>query len=262
METIERAIRLHPRESEFYHQQGLTYLYLRKYEMADVCMDRCLEIAPEHLIAKINKIAIVLFSRGDIEEAKRMLEGIPDINVKAYQTIFMNLYERNYKKALEHLESIDVDTQVLRGLYFNKDLFYASIYYLQNQPVLAKSHAERAREDIENRLRERPKDRGLHVALGKVYAYLGLKEEAIRQGKLAVELVPVSKDAVEGPDYVSELANIYVIVGEYEEAINQIDYLLSIPSYFSVQLLRLDPVWDPLREHPRFQQLLKKYPTS
>jgi hypothetical protein len=88
------------------------------------------------------------------------------------------------------------------------------------------------------------------------------KEEGIREGKLAVELYPVSEDAEEGPNFVLDLTQIYVMVGEYEEAVDQIEYLLSISSHLSVPLLRLDPRLDPLREHPRFKQLLEKHSES
>jgi hypothetical protein len=70
---------------------------------------------------------------------------------------------------------------------------------------------------------------------------------------------PVEKEAYIGPWLVENLALIYTRVGEVELAIDELDYLLSIPSKFSVSVLRLDPRWDPLRDHPRFQELLEKY---
>jgi serine/threonine-protein kinase len=77
-----------------------------------------------------------------------------------------------------------------------------------------------------------------------------------------VELIPVSEDAVDGPFQVIELAKIYSRVGEHEEALRLIDELLSIPCDLSVGMLRLDPVWDPVRDDPRFQALLEKYDTN
>jgi len=191
-----------------------------------------------------------------------MLQTLPDSVYVATLKINISLYERNYKKALEHLESIDVDREMEEPFYFNKDLFYARIYYFQSQPILAKTHAERAREDIENKAREQPKDERLHDALGLVYAYLELKEEAIQEGKRAVEIVPITKDAM-STGSIENLARIFALCGENEEAINQIEYLLSIPAgwHISIHSLQLDPIWDPLRQHPRFQQLLKKYST-
>ena len=74
-----------------------------------------------------------------------------------------------------------------------------------------------------------------------------------------MELYPVSKDKLDGPNVVQDLAVIYTMVGEHDSALDEIEYLLSIPSYCSVQDLRLDPIWDPLRDHPRFQRILREY---
>ncbi len=77
-------------------------------------------------------------------------------------------------------------------------------------------------------------------------------------GSLAVELIPVTKEAWRGLRRVEDLARIYVTVGEFDAAIDQIEFLLSVPGEMSIPLLRLDPAWDPLRDHPRFKKLLEK----
>ena len=97
----------------------------------------------------------------------------------------------------------------------------------------------------------------VHSLLGIAYAGLGRKEEAIREGKRAVELLPVSKDAIWGPGLIENLAFIYVLVGEQNAALDQIEYLLSIPSELSVPLLRIDPRWDPLRNIRGFRNCWK-----
>ena len=108
--------------------------------------------------------------------------------------------------------------------------------------------------EIENRLDD---DRILS-ALGIVYAGLDRKEEAIRAGKRAVELLPVSRNAVSGPFRIMDLAFIYALTGESDAALDQIEYLLSIPSWFSTSFLRLEPQWDSLRDHPRYQALVNQ----
>ena len=105
----------------------------------------------------------------------------------------------------------------------------------------------------------RPHDYRLHISLGRAYALLGRKEEAVRSGEHAVALVPVVAD--EWPQKI-QLAKIYTRVGQHDKALDLIDGLLSMPCELSVGLLRLDPVWDPLRDNPRFQALLKKYDAS
>jgi serine/threonine-protein kinase len=94
--------------------------------------------------------------------------------------------------------------------------------------------------------------------LGIVYAGLGLREEAIREGQKAVEMNPPTQDHLTAPLFeVANLAEIYVMVGEHEAALDQLEYLLSIPCPISPPLLRADPLWDPLRDNPRFQALLE-----
>ena len=96
-----------------------------------------------------------------------------------------------------------------------------------------------------------------HSDLGLAQAGLGRCEEAIRQGTAAVQLLPITKDAFMGGGLLKNLAEIYVTCDGHEEAIEQLELLLSVHSSFSQGLLRVDPIWNPLRENPRFQQLLE-----
>jgi serine/threonine-protein kinase len=111
---------------------------------------------------------------------------------------------------------------------------------------------------LEEAAEDQPHDARVHAALGMAYAYLGRKDEAVQEGLRAVELEPVSLDAAAGPEHVMYLALIYTLVGEYDEAIERLSYLLSIPAGLSatVALLELEPSWDPLRDLPSFQRLL------
>ena len=95
--------------------------------------------------------------------------------------------------------------------------------------------------------------------LGWAYAYQGRHEDAIREARKAVELMPVSKDALDGVSLVESLALLYTVVGEHDAAIDQLEYLLTIPSIISVPRLKFQPVWEPLHQHPRFKRLLEKH---
>ncbi|MCH7876621.1 MAG: hypothetical protein IH965_15190 [Gemmatimonadetes bacterium] len=112
---------------------------------------------------------------------------------------------------------------------------------------------------LESKIQQRPDDERLRSALGIAFAGLGRKEDAIREGELAVELLPMSKEAYRGAYRVEDLARIYAMVGEYDAAIDQLESLLAVPSPTTVPMLRIDPTWDPLRDNPRFQALLAKY---
>jgi tetratricopeptide (TPR) repeat protein len=106
---------------------------------------------------------------------------------------------------------------------------------------------------------ERSIPASVYSNLGITYAGLGRAEDAIREATRAVELATPSDAASSGHGKILSLAEVYVKVGEYDLAIDRLDYLLSINSPISPTLLRIDPIWDPLHDHPRFQALLEKY---
>jgi tetratricopeptide (TPR) repeat protein len=112
---------------------------------------------------------------------------------------------------------------------------------------------------LEKRIIDLPEDQRLYSSLGIAYAGLGLNEKAIRAGEKAIKLLPVSKEAYKGPFLVEDLAQIYVMVGKYDDAIRQIKYLLSIPGLLSTKILELDPRWAPLRNRPEFKKMMESY---
>src|SRR5262249_37632315 len=141
-----------------------------------------------------------------------------------------------------------------------KTLLEGQLYLYQGDKEKARAAFEHARPVAERLGREAPQKPTRHGPLGLVLAALGKKEEAINEGKRAVELLPESQDAFDGPQATESLALIYAWTGEFDEAFRLLDHLLAIPNFnLSVPLLKLDPVWDPLRGDPRFQALIEKH---
>jgi hypothetical protein len=95
------------------------------------------------------------------------------------------------------------------------------------------------------------------VLLGLALAYLGRKSDAIREGRRGVELTPISRDGSFGPYIQHQLMRIYLLVGEPEKALDQLEPLLRVPYYLSPGYLRIDPTFDPLRKNPRFMKLVE-----
>jgi Flp pilus assembly protein TadD len=120
-----------------------------------------------------------------------------------------------------------------------------------------RKYAEEARKAEEEHLRISPDDASLHAGLGLILAHLGRKSEAIREGERAVALQPATKHAWDGAYNQHQLARIYVLVGEPEKALDQIEQLLKIPYLLSPGWLRIDPTFDPLRGNPRFEKLAR-----
>ena len=132
----------------------------------------------------------------------------------------------------------------------------AETYALHGDTLRARAYADSARQAYETQLRETPTDAQRHVLLGVVLAYLGRRAEAIKEGEQGVAMLPVSKDAYSGPYNLHQLVRIYILAGEQEKALDQLEVLLKVPYYLSPGWLKVDPTFDPLRKNPRFQKLI------
>jgi tetratricopeptide (TPR) repeat protein len=140
-----------------------------------------------------------------------------------------------------------------------KSSLQGMLYLFQGDKAKAQAAFRRALPVAEQSLREIPNDAGRHIQLGFILTGLNRKEEAIAEGKRAVELTPESADAFDGPQVTAALAQIYAWVGEKDQALRLVDRLLETPNGVTVPMLKLDPMWDPLRNDPRFQALIDKY---
>jgi serine/threonine-protein kinase len=132
-------------------------------------------------------------------------------------------------------------------------------YWFIGKKDQAKIYLDSARVVHERRVQSAPHNIGNYSLLGLVYAGLGMKEKAIQSAKKAVELEPISKNAFRAPYRHNYLAYTYTMVGEYDKALDEIELLLSIPYWLTTWDLKLNPFWDPMRDHPRFQELIAKY---
>jgi len=260
IQTLNNVFKLDPRSYDLASQLGLTYAYLRRYKEAEEWFDKALSINPDLFQVRLGKAEISLFSKGSTEEIRALLETKPQFSQIGFTWFTVFMYERNYQEALKQLDSLAYDSFYAQDFYFHKDLAYADVYHAMGESSLIKTHADSARVTLEKVIEENPQDPRLHSALGIAYAYLGREEEAIQEGKRAVNLHPISMDAVGGPAYILHLTTIYTIIGEYEDAISQLELLLSIPAggLVTVPLLKVDPIWDPLRKQSRFQRLLQE----
>ena len=119
-----------------------------------------------------------------------------------------------------------------------------------------RKYAEIAAKAFEEQLRAAPEDALRRVLRGLALAYLGRKEEAIREGERAAGLLPVNRDAAFGPYIQHQLARIYIVTGEPEKALDRLEPLLKVPYILSPGWLKIDPNFDPLRGNPRFQKLI------
>jgi len=203
----------------------------------------------------------LFINQGDIKKARKVLEeasqalSLIDPNLITYPWILVDLFEGRYKEAIQRLSSVSSEAFSDQFYFVPKDNLIAQIYSLMNNGQMAKKHYESAVKILEEKIKEDPEDSRYFSALGIAYAGLGRKEEAIHATQKATEILPISKEAYRGVFRTAELAQVYVMVGEFNKALDLIEKLLSIPGEISVPLLRTDPVWIPLHSNPRFQKL-------
>ena len=131
------------------------------------------------------------------------------------------------------------------------------LYDLRHDRARTAIYADSARLALEEQSRANPEDAQRHAILGLALAYLGRKADAEREGRRAVEMLPISRDAYYGAYLQLQLVRTYILVGEPDQALDQLEPLLRIPFYLSPGWLRIDPTFDPLRSNPRFRKLVE-----
>ena len=230
---------------------------MRRYREAREVLDRALALAPSNLSA-IEPKAMTFLGEGDLAGARAVLKAAPgDIEPTALVAYVGNFWDlawvldEGQRDLLLRLTPSAFDGD--RGTW---GIILAQVFALKDDRANTRAHAEEARKAFEEQLRQAPGDATRRAALGLSLAYLGRKEEAIREGLRGVELRPVSKDAYFGPYYQHQLVRIYTLVGEPEKALDQLEPLMKIPYYLSPAWLKIDPNFDPLRKNPRFQKLI------
>jgi serine/threonine-protein kinase len=132
----------------------------------------------------------------------------------------------------------------------------AEIYHLRGDRAHATIYADSARLAFLEQTRSEPDDGQRRVLLGLSLAYLGRKADAVREGLAGVKLIPISQNGLTGPYVQLQMVRIYLLVGEPEKALDQLEPLLKVPFYLSPGWLRIDPTFDPVRNNPRFQTLV------
>jgi tetratricopeptide (TPR) repeat protein len=201
---------------------------------------------------------MLFLSQGDLGGARSALKAAPrKVDPKAlvaYMATYNNLTwvldEEQQALLLRLPPAAFSDDRLAWGMSL------AETASLRGDAGKARQYAEAARAAAKVQLRDAPEDATRHVFLGLALAFLGQKAEAVKEGERGVALVPVAKDAYDGPYYQHQLARIYIRVGEAEKALDHLEPLLKIPYVLSPGWLKIDPNFEPLRKNPRFQKLV------
>jgi len=269
---FEDARRLMPRNYSIYADGlGITRIFLRRYDDAERDFDQTIRLAPQIAYGYIGKVQILLARDGDVAAAKRIMsemsrranaDDIANAHVTGMPGYFahLRLYPEIYTEVFNAFESGPIERFRLMqpGVIALTHLSRAMLYEAKDDRRSASARYDSTRVCYERIIRSNPESAYIsfyHSALGFAYAGLGRKEEAIREGEEAVRMMPISRDAVDGAEVVKFLAEIYMMCGKYEAAIDKNENALSVPSFLSAGILRVDPIWDPIRSNPRFRRL-------
>jgi len=232
IDLLNKACELSPRDPSIPTDLALGLWFMRRYsEAVDAC-NRAIAMDPELTWPYLYKAFAIWSWKGPNQESRDALTNI-DVEHEWYlwSWYYQEVGEGNYEAALQLVSDTTIEWGVNHKLCaMPKTLFSATLYDYLNKDKLAREDYRTAVELLEGKVREIPKDPRYHSALGIAYAGLGQKADALKEGEKAVELLPMAVDAVYGIQYLIDLAVIYTMVGEPDLAMNQLEYLLTVPS--------------------------------
>jgi TolB-like protein/Tfp pilus assembly protein PilF len=265
--NLEKAVSLNPKDTWALQNLSFNYQMLRNFAKANETIDRAILLNPTAFEPWEVKSKFALFERGDFSVAEKAFEAVKSASMTNEQRLNaasaranVLLLERKYREGLQEAENLPDDQVAGFPGYLWSKYYYIGFARkaLQDEPG-ARAAFLKAKSVIEEQLRRSPDSEDLHIQLARMLAYLGEKASALAEAQRATELLPESKDAFGGPEITTGVAEVYAVLGENDRAIAILDGLLSRPSSVTVEVLKVNPVWDPLRSDPRFQALIDKY---
>ncbi len=264
LRNVNRALELDPRNVFILHQVAGTYQILRRYNDLVTTFDRALAVNPNDAVARVARGLAELDSNATVQAAqtavREVLANDSGDGVKVVDRWFnIALCARDADDARRALgamlpEGITWGANVRTPKSFCEGL--AGRAFGDNEAAMNAFAA--AREEMESVLQKQPNYAEAISALGMIDAALGRKEDAIREGRRAVELLPVTKDVMTGSELLRNLALIYAWTGEKNLALDQIAAALQGPGHITYGQLRLHPWWDAIRDDPRFEKLVEE----
>jgi len=263
--AFERAAQLNPRDADLFNfLGGGTYKFLRRYPDAVRAYERALSLAPDVQGPAIS-IGWTYFDwQGQLDTLRAVLGRLPrdaDLGggtVVASERAELLLLERNADSLLHMPEMARPNLFGSEGLY-QSSLYVAWAHQLRGDHAAARAAFDSARVRVDSRLKESPDDWYAHYARGLALAGLGQRGEALREARWLQQSDIYREDAWYGPGLAGGRAQILAQIGDAEGACDEIGRLLARPSGWTVHDFQLHPLWDPIREHPRFKALLAKY---
>jgi serine/threonine-protein kinase len=269
--NIKRASELDPLDNNFALTLGGTYAAMGRYADANDCYERSIELVPGYAAPYVMQAKLYLVWKGSTAEARKVLERAEEFPLFRIDDQFvllrfgLDVLDKKYEEALAQLpltlkttDTSNISEKTADTSNISDNLEHALIYEGMKDTTSARIYYKQTVQLLQARLEDKPNHAWAHSMLGIAYAGLGQSEIAIKEGKQGVKLGLETLGPRDNFAATRDLAEIYTMVGQYDNAIDLIiEDLLSFPKNMSIPLLRIDPTWDPLRDHPRFQELLE-----
>ena len=269
LEAYERVAKLDPQNPNIVRELLFTNTSMRRWPEAARWGERMRAMAPASLVAKMQSGYVDFWWKGDTQLLKSLVDkvpaGIDPDGVVTSARWDVAMLRRDYFAAKNVLEGSSVSALSYTNAGLTPRIFFEGCIYLaQGDNTNAQKAFELARPAFEAAVKEAPASADRHAILGWLYAFMGRRDDAIREGQRAVELKPESKDAVDGSLMNGYLALIYARVGKNDLAIPLIERLLRTPGAvdsadYSITIndLKYRWEWDPLRKDRRFEKLIR-----
>jgi tetratricopeptide (TPR) repeat protein len=237
----------------------MTYFAERRYVDELRTWNRVLEITPGDAITRISIARVAFHWRADMKSYQKSLADLiaenPSVATDVDDPDYA-LCERTPAAASRALKNYPRDGKSIFGADIPIAYWEGMFARYQGDAVKARGAFNAARKEVQKRVEKQPDFAPALGLLGLIDADLERKEDAIKEGRRACELLPISKDAVDGTFLAINLAQIYALVGETDLAIEQINAVQRAPNMLSYGLLKLHPYWDSLRGDPRFEKIV------
>jgi tetratricopeptide (TPR) repeat protein len=258
---LKRALELDPRNLYYMQQLARSYGYLRRYSEEDAILARALEIAPHDTGMQIQRAAIALEAHADTKPLRAIIDALVRENPAsasgfAEQWFYLALCEHDFEAASRALAAIPEKGATNEGFAFPKAWFEGFFGRVSGDTTLTETALSHARITVAKTMDPQSDYAQPLCILGMIDAALGRKSEAIREGREASSLLPVSKESINGSLLMQYLALIYTWCGETDAALSQLEATARIPSPVTYGDLRLNPAWDSLRKDPRFDKIV------
>ena len=247
---------LDPSDVNHVFSAAFTEQLLRNYTAAEPMYTTVLHRAPDLPMLHFIRAHLSLSRTGSVTSARSVLaEGVGpgvDNDQTRFLQAHLDLMAGRYREVLWTTDAWETEVLDAQIFYVPVAWLRAAAYRGLGEADIARAQEEIALRLLEARVSDDPEDARAHGTLGRVYATLGRPDEAVRAAQRGKELLPFSRDAVLAPFRMEDLAAVYVLNGQHEEAIAELESILALPGLLSPRHLRADPLWAPLRTHPRF----------